>query len=78
MNSLFILLVLAVVVYFVFRKGGMGCCRGHGSHGSPDYKHTYTGHSALHKKQSQTIDLDEADYTILPSETTEKLTRSII
>jgi len=74
MNTLFILLLLAVVVYFAFRKGGMGCCGGHGNHGSPDSKHTHTGHSASHKEQSQTIDLDEADYSILPSETKEEQT----
>ena len=74
MNGLFTLLLLGAFAYFMFRKGGMGCCGGHGNHGSTDSKHTHTDHSASHKEQSQTIVLDEGDYSILPPNTKEKQT----
>jgi hypothetical protein len=72
MNDLFTLLLIGALVFFMFRKGGTGCCGGHGSHSSSDSKDSYTGHSASHKEQSQTIDLAEADYSVLPSDTKEK------
>jgi hypothetical protein len=74
MNDLFILLLIGVAVFFMFRKGGMGCCGGHGGHESSDSENNHAGHSASHKEQSQIIDLNEADYSILPSNTKEKQT----
>ena len=76
MNDLFILLLIGAVVFFMFRKGGMGCCGGHGGHESSNSKnsHSHTGHSASHQERSQTIDLNESDYSILPSNTEEKQT----
>ena len=76
MNDLFTLLLIGAVVYFMFRKGGMGCCGGHGGHDSANSGngHSHTGHSAPHQEQSQTIDLNESDYSILPSNTEEKQT----
>ena len=77
MNDLFTLILIGAVVFFMFRKGGMGgmgCCGGHGNHESPGSENKHTGHSASHKEQSQAIDLVEADYSILPSNTNEKQT----
>jgi hypothetical protein len=74
MNDLFALLLIGAVVFFMFRKGGMGCCGGHGGHDSSDSRNGHTDHSASQQEQSQTIDLNEADYTVLPSDTKEKQT----
>lgn len=77
MNSLFTILLIGGLLYFVFRKGGMGCCGGHGDHGdhdSSDAKNK-TGpidHSVLHREQSPIIDLKEADYAVIPLKSKEK------
>ena len=72
MNNLFILLFIGGILYFIFRKGGMGGCGGHGDHDSSEVKNRHIDHSAPHKEQSQIIDLNKADYTILPSISKEK------
>ena len=77
MNNLFTLLFIGGILYFMFRKGGMGCCGGHGDHSDHDSseaknKNRPVDHSAANKEQTQIIDLDEADYTVLPSAIKEK------
>ena len=66
MNGLFTLVFIGAILYFMFRKGGMGCCGGHGDHDSSDSKNSRMDHPASHKEQPQIIDLSKADYTVLP------------
>ena len=74
MNNLLTLLFIGGIVYFMFRKGGMGCCGGHGDHNHHDSaaaknKNMPVDHSALEKEQSPIIDLNESEYTVLPLNT---------
>ena len=72
MSNLLTLLFIGGILYFMFRKGGMGCCGGHGDHDSPDAKNRHVDHSAPHKESSQIIDLNKADYSVLPLDSKEK------
>ena len=77
MNNLLTLLFIGGILYLMFRKGGMGCCGGHGGHGDHDSSDTKSknwpiDHSALHKEQSTIIELDKADYAVLPLNSKEK------
>ena len=77
MNSLFTLLLIGGIFYFMFRKGGMGCCGGHGEHDHHDSsdaenKNRPIDHSAMHNEKSPIIDLDKADYAVIPIKSKEK------
>ena len=78
MSNLLTLLFIGGILYFMFRKGGMGYCGGHGDHSdhySPDAKNRHIDHSAPHKKSSQIINLNKADYSVLPLNSKEKQTK---
>ena len=70
MQNLLPLILIGFVVYQIFfRKGGMGCCGGHGSHGpnrQPDADSLLDDHSR-NDGMGKVIDLDKDEYTILPS-----------
>ena len=70
MERIIPLVIIGVFFYLLlFRRGGMGglgCCGSHGSHDS------HPNHDAPSDKPSQirqddVIDLQEGDYTVLPS-----------
>lgn len=68
MHNLIPLILIAVFVYLIFfRRGGMGCCGGHGAHESERYRDVHRGKSS-HDHLEDVIDLREDEYTILPSE----------
>ena len=68
MQNLIPLIVTALFVYLLFsRKGGMGCCGGHGEHESERYKDVDSGKSS-HNDPGNVIDLREDEYTILQPE----------
>jgi hypothetical protein len=68
MYNLIPLIFIAVFVYLIFfRRGGVGCCGGHGAHESARYQDVHSGKSS-HDSMENVIDLREDEYTILPSE----------
>jgi hypothetical protein len=68
MHNLILLIFIAVFVYLIFfRRGGVGCCGGHGAHESERYQDVHSGKSS-HDRMEDVIDLREDEYTILPSE----------
>ena len=75
MNNLILLISIGAILFFMFRKGGMagmGCCGGHGHHEASDSGNTPANHSGSDKENPQIIDLNEADYTVLPSKRDER------
>jgi hypothetical protein len=77
MNSLLTLLFIGGILYFMFRKGGMGCCGGHGDHNHHDSsdaknKNRPIDRPAMHNEQSPIIDLNKADYAVIPIKSKEK------
>ena len=68
MPSLIPLILIALFVYLIFfRKGGAGCCGGHGVHESERFRDVHSGRSS-HDRFENVIDLREDEYTILPAE----------
>ena len=72
MNDLLMLLVIAAVAYFMFRKSGLAHSRAGGSREASNSKKARTAYFKSLNEQSQTIDLKKTDYTILPSDPDDK------
>ena len=73
MDNLFTLILLGVVLFFMFRKGGMRCYGGHGyggrgNHYFEDSGHMYTDNEKTHERQPEIIDLSKDDYRVLPDD----------
>jgi hypothetical protein len=68
MQGIIPLILIGLFAYFMFsRKGGMGCCGGHGGHDSDQNRKVKTGSSSHHEDMGNVIDLREDEYTILPA-----------
>jgi len=68
MGSLFPLIILGFFVYLVFfRKGGMGCCGGHGDHETGHIREVRSNREPYRNREEDVIDLREDQYTILSS-----------
>ena len=68
MQNLLPLIFIGFLVYLIFsRKGGMGCCGGHGSHGPKRHQdgHSHSG-DLPQDRMVKVIDLRKDEYTILP------------
>ena len=76
MQGIIPLILAGLFVYLMFsRKGGMGCCGGHGTHGGHDSdqnRTVKTGSSSHHEDMGNVIDLREDEYTILPAKDVER------
>ncbi len=67
MNGLIPLIFIGALVYLIFsRKGGRGCCGGHGTHDSEPHQDAQSRKS-FHDHEENVIDLREDEYTVLPS-----------
>ncbi len=70
MERIIPLVIIGVFFYFLlFRRGGMGgmgCCGAHGSQDSNPHHDTPSDKPPLNR-QDDVIDLQEGDYTVLPS-----------
>ena len=72
MQSIIPLILIGLFVYLMFsRKGGMGCCGGHGGHDSDQNRKVNTG-SLSHEDMGNVIDLREDEYTLLPVKDVER------
>jgi hypothetical protein len=72
MQNLISLIFVGLFVYLMFsRKGGMGCCGGHGGHKSEQNQKANMGNSS-HKDGGDVIDLRKDEYTILPTKDDER------
>jgi hypothetical protein len=71
MERIIPLVIIGVFFYLLlFRRGGMGgmgCCGSHGSHDSHPNHDAPSDNPSLNRKDD-VIDLQEGDYTVLPSE----------
>ncbi len=73
MDNLFTLILIGAVLFFMFRKGGFGCCgsHGHGNHGGhdlKDFRAMHSDHAESHGRQPEIIDLSKDDYQIISSD----------
>jgi hypothetical protein len=69
MQNLIPLILIGVFVYFFFsRKGGMGCCGGHGGHEHQGNQNEHSGKSSDGRLEN-VIDLREDEYKIISSKT---------
>ena len=67
MQNLIPIIFIVFFAYLIFaRKGGMGCCGGHGAHESKRIKNEHSGKSP-NSRREDVIDLREDDYTVLSS-----------
>ncbi len=67
MQNLIPLIFIAAFVYLIFsRKGGMGCCGGHGSHEHQRHQNGHSGKSSDGRLEN-VIDLRKDEYTIISS-----------
>jgi hypothetical protein len=67
MERIIPLVIIGVFLYLLlFRRGGMGCCGAHGSQDSHPNHDTPSDKPPLNR-QDDVIDLQEGDYTVLPS-----------
>jgi hypothetical protein len=67
MQSLIPLILVGLFGYLFFsRKGGMGCCGGHGGH-KPEPKQKVNIERSSQGDKGDVIDLSKDDYTILPT-----------
>ena len=70
MERIIPLVIIGVFLYLLlFRRGGMGgmgCCGSHGSHDSNPH-HDAPSEKPSQIRQDDVIDLQEGDYTVLPS-----------
>ncbi len=65
MQNLIPIILVVLFAYFIFgRKGGMGCCGGHGAHESKPNKNDPSVKS-IHNKMGDVIDLREDEYKVL-------------
>lgn len=72
MQNLISLIFVGLFVYLMFsRKGGMGCCGGHGGHKSEQNQNVNVDRSS-HGDGGDVIDLHKDDYTILPTKDDER------
>jgi hypothetical protein len=72
MQGIIPLILLGLFVYLMFsRKGGMGCCGGHGGHDSEQNRKVNRGRSS-HGDMGNVIDLREDEYTVLPAKKAER------
>jgi hypothetical protein len=76
MQNLLLLILIGFFVYLIFsRKGGMGCCGGHGSHESKRHQNMHSG-DLPQDRMEKVIDLRKDEYTILPSRNDQDHTRT--
>jgi hypothetical protein len=67
MQNLISLIFVGLFVYLMFsRKGGMGCCGGHGDH-KPEQDQKINMGKSSHGDGGDVIDLRKDEYTILPA-----------
>jgi hypothetical protein len=67
MQNLIPIILVVFFAYLIFaRKGGMGCCGGHGAHDSKRIKNEQSGKSP-NSRMEDVIDLHKDDYTVLSS-----------
>ncbi len=72
MQNAISLIFIGLVVYLMFsRKGGMGCCGGHGVHKPEQNQNVNMGKSS-HGDSGDVIDLRKNEYTILPTKDDER------
>ena len=70
MQNLLPLILIGLFIYLIFsRKGGMGCCRSHGSHEPKRDQngHLQSGDLSQDDHLEKVIDLRKDEYTILPA-----------
>jgi len=68
MQNLIPLIFTALFVYLIFsRKGGMGCCGGHGEQEPERYKDVDSERSS-HNAPGNVIDLREDEYNVIESQ----------
>lgn len=72
MQNLLPLILIGFIVYLIFsRKGGMGCCGGHGHSSHEPRKqhdrHLYSDDFPRDDRMEKVIDLRKDEYTILPA-----------
>ncbi len=71
MQNVISLIFVGLVVYLMFsRKGGMGCCGGHGGHQS-DQNQKEKMDIPSHGDAGEVIDLQEDEYSILSTKVDE-------
>lgn len=67
MQNLIPLIFIGLFVYLIFsRKGGMGCCGGHGAHEPEQHKDVHSGKS-FHESAEKVNELGNDEYKILHS-----------
>lgn len=72
MQNLIPLILVGLFGYLIFaRKGGMGCCGGHGGH-KPDHNQKENIGKSSHTAVGEVIDLNKEDYTVLPAKDDER------
>ena len=72
MQNLLPLILIGFFVYLIFsRKGGMGCCGGHGSNEHKQHQDSNPD-DLSHDRMEKVIDLRKDEYTVLPSETDQR------
>jgi len=68
MQNILPLILIGFFVYLIFsRKGGMGCCGGHGSSEHKPQQDSNSGDRS-HGHMEKVIDLRKDEYTVLPSD----------
>lgn len=79
MQNLLPLILIGFIVYLIFsRKGGMGCCGGHGSHEPKRHQdgHSHSDDLSRDDRVEKVIDLSKDEYTILPARNDQDHTRT--
>lgn len=72
MQNVTALIIVGLVVYMMFfRKGGMGCCGGHGGH-EPEQDQKINMGESSDGDGGDVIDLRKDEYTILPPKDDER------
>ncbi len=67
MQNIISLIFVGLFVYLMFfRKGGMGCCGGHGGHKAEQDQKVNMGKSS-YGDGGDVVDLRKDEYTILPA-----------
>jgi hypothetical protein len=67
MQSLIPIILIALFGYLIiFRKGGMGCCGGHGKHEAQQNQDEHL-HKPFHDRAENVIELREDEYSVLHS-----------
>ncbi len=68
MQNLLPLILIGFIIYRIFsRKGGMGCCGGHGSHELKRHQDVRSDDLNPENRTEQVIDLRRDEYTVLSS-----------